>query len=111
MSDTVNRFRRAVLERALNGPGVADTAARRAAFANAGVDKRARSLVAKVARRAVDVTDADVAAVKAAGVSEDEIFELVVCAALGEATRQIDTALSALRTATEQATEPERDSR
>ena len=37
---------------------------------------------------------------KAAGVSEDEIFELVVCAALGQSTRQLSAALSALDTVT-----------
>jgi hypothetical protein len=43
----------------------------------------------------------DIAAVKASGLSEDQIFELVVCAAIGQATRQYDTAFAALDTATE----------
>jgi hypothetical protein len=37
-----------------------------------------------------------VAAATAAGVPEDEIFELTVCAALGQATRQLDAALAVL---------------
>jgi hypothetical protein len=46
-------------------------------------------------------TEEDIAAVKASGLSEDQIFELVVCAAIGQATRQYDTAFAALDTATE----------
>lgn len=56
----------------------------------------ARALVDKIARNAWKVTDEDVAAAKTAGVSEDEIFELAVAAALGQATRQLDAALAAL---------------
>lgn len=96
MSEAVNRFRAAVTDRALRGSGVASPAARRAAFDNRGVDERARSLIDKVARQAWTVTGADVAAATAAGVPEDEIFELTVCAALGQATRQLDAALAAL---------------
>jgi hypothetical protein len=32
--------------------------------------------------------------------SEDQIFEIAVCAAIGQATRQYDTALAALDAAT-----------
>ena len=50
----------------------------------------------KIARRAWTVADSDVTAAKASGVSEDEIFELTVCAAYGQATRQLNAALAAL---------------
>jgi alkylhydroperoxidase family enzyme len=53
-------------------------------------------LIEKVAKRAYTVTDEDIAAVKASGLSEDQIFEIVVCAALGQATRNYETALAAL---------------
>ena len=96
MSEAARRYREQVVERALHGAGTASVAARRAAFDNQGVDAPARALVEKVARRAWTVTDEDVAAAKAAGVPEDEIFELTVCAALGQATRQLDAALAAL---------------
>jgi alkylhydroperoxidase/carboxymuconolactone decarboxylase family protein YurZ len=46
------------------------------------------------------VTDEDVAAATEAGLPEDEIFELVVCAAFGEASRQLNGALAALDAAT-----------
>jgi alkylhydroperoxidase/carboxymuconolactone decarboxylase family protein YurZ len=59
------------------------------------------TLIDKVAKWSYKVTDDDIAAAKAAGVSEDQIFELVVCAAIGQATRQYDTALAALTAASE----------
>ena len=46
------------------------------------------------------VTDEDIAAARASGLSEDQIFEIVVCAAIGQAKRQYDTALEALEAAT-----------
>ena len=96
MSEMTKRLRDAVVDRAVRGEGAASTGDRRAAFENRDVDVRARNLVDKVARSAWKVTAADVDAVTAAGMSEDQVFELVVCAALGQATRQIDTALAAL---------------
>ena len=96
MSEAANRRREAVIARVLDGPGRSSPNARRAAFTNAGVDQRARALIDIVARNAWKVTDADVAAAKANGISEDELFELVVAAALGQATRQRDAALAAL---------------
>jgi hypothetical protein len=42
---------------------------------------------------AYKVTDEDVTAARAAGLSADQIFELAVCAAIGQATRQYDTAV------------------
>lgn len=89
--------REQLLERVLNGPGVTSIGARRAAFDNHEVDAQARALIGKVARHAWRVTDADVASVKAAGMAEDEIFELTVCAAIGQASRQLQSALDALR--------------
>jgi len=96
MNEAVNRLRRALVSRAVDGPGAATAEARRHAFDNRGVDLAERALVDKVARTAWKVTDADVAAVTAAGRSDDEIFELAVCAALGQSTRQFESALAAL---------------
>ena len=91
-----------VVSRILDGEGTSSKEARRAAFANEGVAEPARALVDKVAKNAYRVTDEDVAAAKSGGLKEDEIFELVVCAAIGQSTRQIENALAAL----EQATSP-----
>lgn len=46
------------------------------------------------------MTDADLAAAKASGFSEDELFELVVCAAVGQSSRLYTAGLAALAAAT-----------
>jgi alkylhydroperoxidase family enzyme len=46
----------------------------------------------KVHERAYTVVDGDVEALKAAGLSEDEIFEQTVAAAIGEGLRRLDRA-------------------
>jgi alkylhydroperoxidase family enzyme len=48
--------------------------------------------LAKVRDRAYTVTDADVEALKAKGVSEDAIFEQTVAIAIGEGLRRFDAA-------------------
>lgn len=100
MSENVTRLRKEVTERVLHQPGKARGDARRAAFDNKDVPENARALIDKVSRNAWKVTDEDVAAAKQAGLSDDEIFELAVCAAIGQSTRQLDAALAALHEAT-----------
>jgi hypothetical protein len=100
MSD-IRQARRAVIARILEGPGTTPHAQRHAAFDNAGLAEPLRTLIQKVAKHAYKVTDDDIAAARVSGPSEDQIFELVVCAAIGHATRQCDTALAALEAATE----------
>ena len=95
MSD-ITPPRKALAARILEGDGRASHTQRRAAFNNAGLAEPLSTLIDKVARHAYKVSDADIAAAKAAGLSEDQIFELVVCAAIGQATRQYDSALAAL---------------
>jgi hypothetical protein len=51
-----------------------------------------RDYLAKVHARAYTITDADVEALKAAGLSEDEIFEQTVAVAVGEGLRRLDIA-------------------
>ena len=99
MSD-ITHARNALVARILEGDGKASVAQRRAAFDNAGLADPLRTLIDKVAKHASKVTDADIATARASGVSEDQIFELAVCAAIGQATRQYDTALAALDSAT-----------
>jgi hypothetical protein len=89
----------AVVTRVLEGDGRASRAERRAAFDNATLTEPIHRLISKVAKHPTQITDDDVAAVKAAGPSEDQIFELVVCAAVGQATRQYQNALAALAVA------------
>jgi hypothetical protein len=99
MSD-IRHARNALANRILEGAGTASPSERRAAFNNSGVAEPARTLVDRVARHAYTVTDEDVTAATVSGLSEDEVFEIVVCAAIGQATRQYDTALAALEAVT-----------
>ena len=55
-------------------------------------DPRLAAYLAKVRAAAYEVTDADVQALKDAGVSEDEIFEQTVAAAISEGLRRLDAA-------------------
>jgi alkylhydroperoxidase family enzyme len=50
----------------------------------------------KVRARAYTITDADVEALKAAGLSEDEIFEQTVGVAIREGFRRLDAAQAAI---------------
>ncbi|HXS35763.1 MAG TPA: hypothetical protein VN721_03630 [Flavipsychrobacter sp.] len=71
-------------------------AERQAAFNNSGLIEPLSTLINKVANYAFKVTDSDISAVKKSGISEDQIFELVICAAVGQASRQYTNALAAL---------------
>jgi hypothetical protein len=90
---------KALIARVVEGDGRAPQAQRQAAFANQGLPEPLRTLVEKIAGRASTVTDHDVTAVLASGVSEDQLFEVVICAAIGQATRQYDAACAALESA------------
>jgi hypothetical protein len=96
----ISRAYRDLLSRVLDGPGTASTRTRHAAFANTGLSGPLASLVRKVAEHADRVTEADIDVVRASGLAEDQIFELVVCAAIGEASRQYDYALAHLNAVT-----------
>ncbi len=71
---------------------------RRAAFENTGggLPAELATYVDKVARHAHQVTDEEVAALKQAGYSEDQLFEITVAAALGVAVRRLDAGLAGL---------------
>ena len=97
----ITQLHRALITRVLGGGGTAPAELRRAAFDNAGLNEPVRTLIEKVAHQAYDVTADDVTAVRAAGLSEDQIFEIVVCAAVGQADRQYESGLAALAFATE----------
>ena len=102
----IAQLHRELVARVLDGKGTAARELRRAAFDNAGLSEPIRTLIEKVANHAYQVTDGDIAAVRAAGLSEDQIFEIVVCAAVGQASRQYTSALAALASATDEKPEP-----
>ncbi|BBX23121.1 hypothetical protein MTER_25320 [Mycolicibacter terrae] len=100
MADITGLYK-ALLGRILGDDAAAPLDLRQAAFDNAGLDEPISTLIDKVALRSYRVTDDDVAAARSAGLSEDQIFEIVVCAAVGQATRQYTGALETLGAAGE----------
>ncbi len=72
---------------------------RRQAAENQGLPPVLAQLVDKIAHHAYRVQDEDILAIKQAGYSEDQIFELVVAAAVGRACNMAEQALSALHAA------------
>ena len=91
---------RALVDRVLNGQGRASAEQRAHAFGNDGLPAPLHALIGKVATRPAQVTEADFAAAKASGFSEDQLFELVICAAVGQSARLYDAGLAALAEAT-----------
>jgi len=96
----ISKLHRELVTRVLDSDATAPPQLRRAAFDGAGPDGPIAVLIDKVAHHADSVTDDDVTAVRAAGLSEDQIFEIMVCAAVGAADRQYTAALAALAAAT-----------
>jgi hypothetical protein len=94
--DTKQQAHQALVDRVLNGAGQASPELRARAFSNTGVPPPLQALISKVASRPTEITDADFGAAKAAGFSEDQLFELVISAAVGQSTRLYDAALAAL---------------
>jgi hypothetical protein len=86
----------ALADRVCGGAGRAPAEQRARAFSNDGLTPPLGTLTSKVATSPVQVTDADFAAAKAAGYSEDQLFELVVCAAVGQSARLYEAGLAAL---------------
>ena len=86
----------ALIARILEGDGGASHTQRRAAFENTGLAAPLSTLVEKLAKQAHMITDVDIGAPRSSGLSEDQIFEIVICAAVGQSTRQYDAALAAL---------------
>jgi hypothetical protein len=69
---------------------------RRLAAAAPSAPRSMDAYLTKVRERAYTVVDGDVDAMKAAGISEDEIFEQTVAAALREGLRRLDRAEAAI---------------
>ncbi|HEU0169377.1 MAG TPA: hypothetical protein VFS62_16485 [Chloroflexota bacterium] len=82
--------------RLLAGPGTAPPELRSKAFEDRDVPDALAELIGKVAKRSFRMTDADFAAPLAAGFTEDQLFELVICAAAGESSRLYHAGLAAL---------------
>ena len=91
-TDLVVALRAAVFD----GSGVVDHATRRAAGTGAAVPEMWAAYVGKVRDASYRITDHDVSALKAAGCTEEEIFEITVAAATGAALQRLDLGLRAM---------------
>jgi hypothetical protein len=100
MPDEKRAAFRALVDRVLKGEGRASVEQRRRAFSNDGLSPPLDQLIGKVATRSAEVTEEDVGAAKASGCTEDELFELVICAAVGQSERLYEAGLAALAEAT-----------
>jgi alkylhydroperoxidase family enzyme len=98
--DSKRALHRALVDRVVDGEGRAPRELRARAFRAAELPAAVQELVRKVAAPPAEVTDEDVATAKAAGFTEDQLFELVVAAAVGRSARRYDAGLAALDEAT-----------
>lgn len=79
-----------------DGPGRVDGTLRESAATGQGLTEPWSTYTAKIRNEAWSVTDADIEALKAAGHSEDEIFEMTVAAAVGASLHALDAGLKTL---------------
>ena len=99
MSDRHAAKMQRLVATALDGPGELPSSARKAIAGEVSDGEIPPVLLPyldKVAHRAYTVTDEDVEAIKRAGLSEDQIFEATVAAALGAGLKRLRAGLAAL---------------
>ena len=84
-----------VLESVLSGRGESDPAVRDAAANGVGLPADLQAVVEKIHRHAYKVTDEDISRLQAK-YSDDQLFEIVVSAALGASRQRLRAGLAAL---------------
>ena len=96
-----------LVDTVLSGPGTTTSELRSAVEAQAAalsggqgtdtaVPDELSGWIEKIARHAYRTTDADIESLKAAGYSDDQLFELTVAAALGASRARLERALEVL---------------
>jgi predicted RNA polymerase sigma factor len=98
MTDPHATIRDEVFGRVFNGPGESEPAVRNAVAENVSVPSDLQSLVHKIHAHASQVTDDDVARVQAQ-YGDDQLFEIIVSAAVGASRDRLVRALAALENA------------
>jgi alkylhydroperoxidase family enzyme len=98
MTDPHASLRDRVIESVLQSPGESDPAIRRAAAEGTGVPSDLQLLVDKIHRHAYKVTDEDIARAQTK-YGDDQMFEIVVSAALGASRERLLAGLKALEEA------------
>ena len=94
-ADPHAELRERVYATVLDGPGHTDSALRRAAADGAGLPAGLQELVYKIRHHAYKVTDDDLARLKTA-YDDDQLFEIVVSAAVGASRTRLAAGLAAL---------------
>ena len=97
-SDPHAAIRDRVFQTVFDGAGQSDPAVRSAAADDVGVPVDLRALVSKIHRHAYRVTDDDLARLKST-YDDDQLFEIVVSAALGASRIRLAAGLAALEQA------------
>jgi hypothetical protein len=81
----------------LDAPARTETGARSAAASGRALTEPLGSYVGKVRDQSYRITDTDIEMLTAAGLSEDEVFEITVATAVGAALRGLDTGMRVLQ--------------
>jgi hypothetical protein len=97
-SDPHADLRDRAFQSVLDGPGYSDPIVRNAVANGERVPANLQALVDKIHHHAYKVTDDDIARVGAT-YSDDQLFEIIVSAALGAARKRLVTGLAALEQA------------
>jgi hypothetical protein len=98
VNDPHATIRDEVFRRVFDGPGESEPLIRRAAAENVSVPPDLQPLVDKVHAHAYRVTDDDVARLRAHH-GDDQLFEIIVSAALGASRKRLLAGLAALEEA------------
>ena len=98
MTDPHATIRDEVFRRVFDGPGESEPAVRNAVAENVSVPSDLGPLVHKIHAHAYQVTDDDVARLQAQ-YGDDQLFEIIVSAAVGAARQRLLPALAALEDA------------
>ncbi len=85
----------------LRGSGHLDAATRQSLASSRSIPESLATYAEKVTRYAYKVTDDDVANLRAAGYSEDQLFEATLSIAFGAAQTRLRAGIDALRAAAE----------
>jgi alkylhydroperoxidase family enzyme len=86
-----------LIERFTEQPGRLAVALRRAAYADGPMPDALRAWTEKVKQHPWKISDDDVAALKAAGFDEDQIYEATIAAAMGAAASRLAMALDLVK--------------
>lgn len=94
-------LRRAIQERSARFAGTAGTAGS-PAWESAEIPAELHDLIDKIADRATEVTDEDFAVLSARGYTVDQLYEIVLCAAIGASHARLKRGLDSLDLAVSQ---------